>query len=665
MSKMLPVLRESTNSPARATVSLEPGLLLPETRQARARLSVALVSMPVISSARPSIQLGLLKAIGESHGFPVQTFHLHLDFAHQIGRSKNEALANFGRAFVGDWLFAAAAFGSEALPPTSEFVQEHLAILSQLSKEREQISLEELFDLREKAVPIYLDRMSNSIDWGTYKVVGFSSTFQQNLASFALATRIKRKYPNTIILFGGANFEGEMGRELVRTVDCVDYAVLGEADQAFPEFLIALQEGRLLHTVPGVCGKTPAGATIPAVRPPLEHMDELPVPAYEEFFERSEQLGLIKPTPRRDVQLPFESARGCWWGAKHHCTFCGLNGSTMKFRAKSAACTRAQLSEMARRYRCFKFEAVDNILDMNYLQSFLPELAKDGVDFEFFYEVKSNLTRAQIRILRDGGVRHIQPGIESLSSPVLALMRKGVKGIQNINILRWCRYYGIRVGWNLLYGFPGESEQDYVEQIALLPRLAHLEPAGGAGRIWMERFSPLFTEREAFPASYVRPIAAYRHLYKREVDLSQIAYFFEYKLDKSLPDSVYRGLHEALDAWRQAWNLGDLPDPEPGAARVAPPPRPYLRYFHAPGFLQIEDTRTGEPGTYTFTDPLARLYIACSERPQTAQRLKESLALPWPVEEIDEALSEFCRLGLMVREASYVLSLAIPATAGR
>lgn len=32
--------------------------------------------------------------------------------------------------------------------------------------------------------------------------------------------------------------------------------------------------------------------------------------------------------------LVLEGARGCWWGEKHHCTFCGLNGSLMKFRSK-------------------------------------------------------------------------------------------------------------------------------------------------------------------------------------------------------------------------------------------------------------------------------------------------------------------------------------------
>ena len=74
--------------------------------------------------------------------------------------------------------------------------------------------------------------------------------------------------------------------------------------------------------------------------------------------------------------IPFESARGCWWGQKHHCVFCGLNGSTMRFRAKSPDRVFAELVHQARRYRSFRFEAVDNILDMGYLTTLLPRAGR-------------------------------------------------------------------------------------------------------------------------------------------------------------------------------------------------------------------------------------------------------------------------------------------------
>ena len=80
--------------------------------------------------------------------------------------------------------------------------------------------------------------------------------------------------------------------------------------------------------------------------------------------------------------------------------------------------------------------------------------------------------------MAQAGVTKIQPGIESLSSNVLRLMRKGVRAIQNVNLLRWAQYYDIDVAWNLLWGFPGETEQDYTEQA-----IGHTAPVSSAAAI--------------------------------------------------------------------------------------------------------------------------------------------------------------------------------------
>ena len=55
-------------------------------------LNVVLVSMPFYSAVRPSLQLGLLSAIGRAHGFSVETLHLNLDFAARVGLPLYEAL---------------------------------------------------------------------------------------------------------------------------------------------------------------------------------------------------------------------------------------------------------------------------------------------------------------------------------------------------------------------------------------------------------------------------------------------------------------------------------------------------------------------------------------------------------------------------------------------
>jgi ribosomal peptide maturation radical SAM protein 1 len=320
----------------------------------------------------------------------------------------------------------------------------------------------------------------------------------------------------------------------------------------------------------------------------------------------------------------------------------------MRFRSKSPERVLAELAQQARQCRSFRFQAVDNILDMSYLKTLLPAIVASGADYEIFYEVKANLTRAQLRLMSQSGVRHIQPGIESLSSAVLRLMHKGVRAAQNVNVLRWAHYYGIQVGWNILWGFPGETEQDYAAQAEVIPHLVHLPPPMSAARIWMERFSPLFTSAEERSRT---PECSYRYVYPDTVDIDRVAYFFDYDLRGTLPDSAYSGLRTAIGAWSGAWQ-GDQ--------------TPALKYWSAPGFLQIYDgRRPGHEGTYTFDGTIARIYLACSGRPMTAAAVRESLGLAQPPEFVQEVIEEFCQRGLMFLDESLALALALPAAPGR
>jgi hypothetical protein len=233
----------------------------------------------------------------------------------------------------------------------------------------------------------------------------------------------------------------------------------------------------------------------------------------------------------------------------------------------------------------------------------------------------------------------------------LKLMRKGVTAIQNVNTLRWLLYYGIETSWNLLWGFPGETEEEYRRQQKLFEQIPHLQPPCSAGRIWMERFSPIFFDRGAFPTRYLRPEASHAYVYPRDLDLERIAYFFDYEFEETLPDSAYEEIHRQVFTWQKAW-------------KERSPPA--LTFWSAPGFLQIEDRRDpGAPGTHTFEGPLASLYAACSDRPQSAPSLRPLLGLTQPGDEIETALDEFCARGLMMREGRSFLSLALPAVGGR
>ena len=621
----------------------------PVDRAARAAWSTVIVGMPFLDSGQPSIQLGLLKAVVEGYGFPVRTLHANLDFAARLGVDRYRPLCEHRGWLVGDWLFSVAAFGNAAPDPDGRLVDDfadELAYLGGTLAERR----ERLLRIRDEDVPAYLDALVET-GWDGVRVVGFSSVFQQNAASFALARRLKRRYPDIVTVFGGANFEGEMGVELTRSVDCVDLAVTGEGDDAFPRLLCALAAGEDPSGIPGVARRVGNQVVATPPAPPRHRLDDLPVPDYEEYFERSQRLGLLPPVGHRTTWIPFESARGCWWGEKHHCTLCGLNGSTMKYRSKSPQRVFAELAEQARRYRSFRFEAVDNILDVTYLNELFPTLTANNTDYELFYEVKANLTRAQLRTMAQAGLVGIQPGLESLSSPVLRLMRKGVRAAQNVNLLRWAQYYDLHVVWNILWGFPGETEGQCKEQADWVPHLAHLQPPVSAGRLWMERWSPLYMRPEEFGVRVCVPERSYHYVYPDGVDLDRVAYFFDHEMAGTLPDSTYRELKQAVEEWKATWASGE---------------RPVLKYWSAPGYLQIYDGRyPGKEGTYTFEGPLADIYLACSDRPTTASAVRDKLGQKLPVETVREAIEEFAQRGLMFLDESLAVALAIPAITGR
>src|SRR5512144_1002972 len=105
-----------------------------------------------------------------------------------------------------------------------------------------------------------------------------------------------------------------------------------------------------------------------------------------------------------------------------------------------------------------------------------------------FYEVKSNLRKEQVKQLRDAGITEIQPGIESFSDAVLKLMRKGVSALQNIQLLKWCKEFGVQPRWNVLWGFPGEAGEEYERMAAMIPLLAHLPPPVSASGLRLDRF---------------------------------------------------------------------------------------------------------------------------------------------------------------------------------
>lgn len=449
-----------------------------------------------------------------------------------------------------------------------------------------------------------------------------------------------------MIVFGGANCEAEMGIELHRQFGFVDYVCSGEGDVNFPELVRRIFRDQPAHGLDGIIARSNGETVVPPqLVAPVSDLDALPVPSYDDYFEqlRSYQLaGMFEP------HIPLQTARGCWWGAKMHCTFCGLNGGTMAFRGKSPDRVFEEISTLAQRYGT-KFAVVDNILNLQYLDTLFPRIISSRINCNFFFETKVNLKKRQLQLLSAAGVTSMQPGIESLSTPILHSMKKGCTLLQNLQFLKWAKQYGIKSAWNLLYGFPGEDPAEYRKMARLIPSLHHLQPPEACPRVQVVRFSPYFTRWQEYGLGPPRADRAYSYVYQLpQAALDNLAYVFEF--DHPLAESVGDYAKECLDAvtdWRNSASIASL------TMRAS-----------ASDVLLLDRRKPGLAQEFMLHEPLSSIYRLCDEATGLSQILKSLPATHQMTgEELETALDSLVAKGLMVKEGTAYLSLAIP-TAG-
>ena len=534
---------------------------------------------------------------------------------------------------IGEWLFTSALYGY------LEFPQEAAAACAAIGFSPD--VAEQIFRL----APSFAADAADAIIAGRPDVVGFTTTFSQTIPALAVARRLRALAPDITIVFGGSNCDDTMGAALHRNFPEIDYVVRREGEIPLRALLDALAAGDPgpVASIPGLCWRdaagtvhsNPEGGQLPAGAdfPPMNQ------DAYFERLEESPVADYIQPA------LMMETARGCWWGEQHHCTFCGLSDMILPFRSKAPDRVVNELITSVQRHQVLDVLTTDNIVDRTYFDTVFPALQKSDLDLRLMYEIKSNLTPDQARALRGAGVIQVQPGIESLHSLPLKLMRKGVTGTSNVATLRELQEQSLTVLWNYLVGFPEETEECYQEVIEQIPLLHHLQPPLGAHRIALERFNPYFDNPKMGFAER-RPRAWYRGVFPdlSEPDLRDVAYLFETP-DRGVGGATLTALKTAFDTWRDAYSGSSL------THRVVR------------GRLHLYDRRVGRRARdHVLDEPAEVAAYTALARGRSPESLARHLSTAgwrvggaWPAAFIDDLAT----LGLVYRESGRAVTLSI------
>jgi ribosomal peptide maturation radical SAM protein 1 len=600
---------------------------------------IALISMPTSSPRYPSIQLGLLKPTLERAGFPTEVFSFFMYFGSHIGWKLHEALEDITTYFPGEWIWSHHAFDSfDQEDAYIDIYRSHLETLCESAG----CTLEDLLRVRRELTGSFLDLCLDWTDWSRFGLLGFTVLFQQQLATLAFARRLKERYPTLPILLGGGTMEERIGRELLRNCSQIDFVHCGEADEVFPAMVRRLHEAEPLEGLSGLLWRDGKSILGGGRGPNLLDMDKTPVPDFDEYFQAREGSGYSSYPDAPEIFLPFETSRGCWWGEKSHCTFCGLNQIGITYRSKSVGSTLDMFEQLSTRYGILNLDAVDNVLPPRFVEELFETIATAHADFRIFYAIRASFSRDQLARMWQGGLKFVQSGIESFSPHLLKLMKKGTTAMGNLEMLKWTTYLGMENVYNLLTGFPGETAQDYREQCELIALIPHLQPPYAIVRSRPDRGSPMFLH----PADYsieLLPEEVYRFLYPADrFDLSIMSYYFTLKIDGMLEDEEHDHLWCMVDEWKQRWARGN---------------RPFMFYERTMESLRISDGRGSEAQVYWYAGREAELYEYCGEaRTMTAIEQRFGGQASW----ISKFLEESIHLNLMVPLDGRYFSLALP-----
>lgn len=301
-------------------------------------------------------------------------------------------------------------------------------------------------------------------------LVGITFTTPLVKISDKICKRIKELSNKKVMVIGGGAHATAMPVQTLETT-CFDAVALGEAEEAFEEYLTKGSfenlKGWYFKDGEKILGGLPA--------PLIENLDSLPFGAYK-LFEANKYL-YPKEMCRANPVCLLETSRGCY--AK--CTFCNKNIFGFKIRRKSAKRVVDEM-EYILSLGFKEIHLADDLFtaDMKHAKHVCEEILKRGLKFHWLPRsgIRVDKVSAELlRIMKDAGCYHIPFGIESGNQQILDNIKKNVTIEEIKNAIRLSKEAGLETTGYFMFGLPGETPETVQETIdlALELKLDHIK----------------------------------------------------------------------------------------------------------------------------------------------------------------------------------------------
>ena len=497
-------------------------------------MKVALIQSPVWGTYDPPLALAQLSSFLKSLGHHVFVFDINISFYNR----RNQDFKNI-------WAWEQSGFWYDPLKVSEFFINNHQAINQ------------------------YVKQIVNT----GAQIICFSASSSTWISSLELSRLIKKEKKDALIVFGGNLFYQKDWVDKILNDPSVDIVVSGEGELALSELIGIIEKKQDISQCQGIIFKQDNKFINTGSRPLIDNLDILPFLDFEslpiENYDDAEHIALM-------------TSRGCIL----NCAFCSSRSFWPGFRTMSGERIFKEVKYHRQRYPLLGHVNFHDLLfnaNIRVLDDFCQLMIEENFKGLFFWTanaiIRPEMDSRLLGKMKKARCSHLIYGIESGSQRVLDLMNKRYKISIADEVIKTTHDAGIMVTTNFMFGFPGETEDDFKQTLEFVKRNAKYIDRAYPSRTYcaLEESSYLHSHPEEFGIEPNPP----NHLYWQSTDgknnyperLRRCEEFC--KLAESLGIEVGCGVQTSveLDRW---YNLGHYYEEKKDFSRALDC---FLRYY--------------------------------------------------------------------------------------
>ncbi|MBN2094939.1 MAG: radical SAM protein [Candidatus Aenigmarchaeota archaeon] len=305
-----------------------------------------------------------------------------------------------------------------------------------------------------------------------------------------ILSKIIREEEKIPIVFGGWTCNYDLYKELFLKLGLCDIIVQGEGEKAIVELLDYYCGKKKIGLIPQI-SYFKEGKVIQNKPGPLINIDQISFPDWNGSDLAQYEL------------VPIMGSRGC----PYSCSFC--NNLYINFRQRNIEGVIEEIKtqkEKLKKKAIFSFDDTSINIDIKWLNGLCDALIGENLDIVWDACARTqNLTPEILKKMKRSGCRTLRFGVESFNQRILEDMNKKITVAEMVKTLEATHQSGIECRIGMVYGYPGESETEFIRNLKILRRLNYCFKEGMEaclGIHYLDMNSPMGMHPEEYGITY-------------------------------------------------------------------------------------------------------------------------------------------------------------------